>query len=103
VDYQAQGKQVAVLDAPLLLEAGWDARCDIVLMVECPLEVRRQRALARGWTAAQFDDRERAQLPVAEKRQQADVEISNGGSEADLRDRVQDFWTRHVAPKLAEA
>jgi dephospho-CoA kinase len=91
-----EGKPAAVLDAPLLLEAGWTSLCDVVLMVDAPRDLRLQRARQRGWTEAQFSQREAAQWPVDDKRRAADVLISNDGSLPDLRQRVLEFWQRHI-------
>ena len=45
----------AVLDAPLLLEAGWDRLCSTLVFVDVPRDVRLARALRRGWTSEDFD------------------------------------------------
>ena len=52
----------------------------------------------RGWTEAEFDRREAAQVSVDEKRRLADVIISNSGTEDELRQAVRDFWDEHVLP-----
>jgi dephospho-CoA kinase len=85
-----------VLDAPLLLEAGWNSICDIVVMVDARRETRLNRARKRGWSEAHFNEREAAQWPIFEKRRVADVVIANDGTEDDLRRSVQDFWISHV-------
>jgi dephospho-CoA kinase len=95
--YRVAGKPAVVLDAPILLEAGWGPICDIVLMVDSPRELRLERARRRGWTEEEFERRERAQCPVDEKRRAADVVIQNDGSEDQLRRAVVDFWQKHVA------
>jgi dephospho-CoA kinase len=94
----AAGKPAVVLDAPLLLEAGWGPMCDVVVMIDSPREARLERAAARGWSEAEFDEREAAQWSVAAKRQRSDVVIPNLGTESDLRRAVVDFWARHIAP-----
>src|SRR6478672_11811990 len=42
----AAGKPAVVLDAPLLLEAGWGPMCDLVLMIDSPRDFRLERAKA---------------------------------------------------------
>ena len=59
--YRAEGKPAIVLDAPILLEAGWGPLCDVILMVDCPRDVRLKRALRRGWNEHEFERREQAQ------------------------------------------
>jgi dephospho-CoA kinase len=92
------GRPAVVLDAPLLLEAGWGPMCDIVLMVDASRESRLARARTRGWTEAEFNEREAAQWPVEEKRRAARVIIKNDGTEDELRHAVRDFWHRYVLP-----
>jgi dephospho-CoA kinase len=84
---------VAVIDAPLLLEAGWQQGCDIVLFVDSPLADRQQRAKSsRNWTAQDFAIREAAQMPIEEKRRRATQVIANDGTLDELRQRVEEFW-----------
>lgn len=59
---------VVVIDAPLLLEAGWAPLCDVILFIDTPIELRMQRARERGWSGQQFKDREAAQLSLYQKR-----------------------------------
>jgi dephospho-CoA kinase len=93
----AAGKPAVVLDAPLLLEAGWGPMCDLVLMIDSPQESRLARALARGWTEAEFDRREAAQWSPEAKRRHAGVVIPNNGTEVELRNAIADFWAREIA------
>jgi dephospho-CoA kinase len=95
--FAAEGRPAVVLDAPVLLEAGWGPMCDVLLMVDVPREIRLQRARQRGWTEAEFDRREAAQWPVEQKRREAHVVIPNDGSEDELRQAVREFWETHFA------
>lgn len=75
------GEGLAVIDVPLLLETGGEARCDAVLVVTAPAEVQRQRVLARpGMTAEKLDAILSRQMPDAEKRRHAHflVDTSRG-------------------------
>lgn len=87
-----QKSPAVVLDAPLMLEAGWDRMCDSIVFVDVPLQQRLSRALARGWTKEEFDARESAQESLDRKREQADVVIDNSGSPQAARQQVQRFW-----------
>jgi dephospho-CoA kinase len=95
-EYAADGRSAVVLDAPLLLEAGWQPMCDVILMVDASRETRLSRAKLRGWNEAEFDQREAAQLSVDVKRLAADAIVNNDGTEADLRDAVSKFWRQHI-------
>lgn len=92
-----KGVAGAVLEAPLLFEAGWDHRCDRVAMVEAPRAARLGRAATRGWSETQFAAREAAQWPVDEKRRRSDFVIDNSGSVEATRRQVDDLWQRFLA------
>ncbi|MCI0492735.1 MAG: dephospho-CoA kinase [Planctomycetes bacterium] len=96
--FAAEGRPAVVLDAPLLLEAGWGSLCDVIVMVDASRDVRLGRACRRGWTETEFVRREAAQWPVARKRRHADVVIKNDGSEEALRTAVRGCWHTQVAP-----
>jgi dephospho-CoA kinase len=81
-----------IVDAPLLLESGWGDRCDKIIFVEAPYEVRLSRARERGWSEADFAAREAAQKPLDWKRRLADVVIDNSGSAESTRQQVERFW-----------
>lgn len=73
------GNQVVVLDVPLLLEAGWWARCDLIAVVSAPCLVQRQRVLARpGMTGERLRQVLARQMPDVEKRRRADIVIPSG-------------------------
>jgi len=88
----ASGAEVGVLDAPLLLEAGWDKLCSRLIFADAPRDVRRRRALARGWSLEDFEAREAAQESPARKRRCADVVINTSGPLEQTRDQVKRFW-----------
>jgi dephospho-CoA kinase len=89
---EAAGVKVAVLDAPLILEAGWDKLCEKMVFVDAPPEVRLARALARGWTEEDFAARQRAQESLDLKRRRADVIIDNSSSSQRTEAQVERFW-----------
>lgn len=86
-----------VLDAPLMLEAGWDRMCDLVVFVDAPPDLRRSRAVGRGWREEDFAAREGAQESLDRKRARADVVIDNSGSAAATRQQVARVWREAVA------
>ncbi len=74
------GTVALVIDAPLLLEAGLDARCDAVVFVEAPRDLRLARLrAARGWDERELALREESQRPLDEKRARSDHVIRNDG------------------------
>jgi dephospho-CoA kinase len=92
----AIGNSAIVLDAPLLLEADWGSLCDIIVMIDSPRDLRLKRALSRGWSETEFDQREAAQWPPEKKRSLADVVVFNQGTTDDLRVAITDFWVKYV-------
>jgi dephospho-CoA kinase len=77
-----EGTEVAVVEVPLLFEAGSDKVFDTTVAVVTADEVRRQRAAARGH--ALVDEREARQLTQAEKAERAEHVVENDGSVEDL-------------------
>lgn len=86
LEAQAAGHVDAIiLDAAILLEAGWRRFCDFVVMIDVPAELRWQRVQAtRGWTRSEFESREASQLPIADKRAAADFIVKNVGPEDEV-------------------
>jgi dephospho-CoA kinase len=93
----ASGVEIAILDAALLFEAGWDAYCDRVLFVEVPRELRLARARARGWSEEDFASRELRQWPVEEKRRRSDSVLDNSGSIDETQRQVRELWQTWLA------
>jgi len=83
------GVRFIVLDAAVLLEAGWGDACDRIVYVDAPREVRLARVLARGgWTEAEMARREAAQWPAEKRIARADAVILNVGSREQLQTEV---------------
>jgi dephospho-CoA kinase len=78
-----------VLDAAILLEAGWADLCDLVVFVDAPRRERMRRVAAdRGWPEAVVQSREQAQWSCEEKRRRADVVLVNDKGIEHLRQEV---------------
>ncbi|MGC3972068.1 MAG: dephospho-CoA kinase [Pirellulales bacterium] len=92
----AAGKPLIVLDAPVMLKAGWDKLCDILLFIDVPRETRLARAKTRGWSEAEFAAREARQEPVDEKRQLADFVVDNSGSSEGMNLQITRLWPQLV-------
>lgn len=74
--------EVAVVEVPLLFEAGSDKVFDTTVAVVTADEVRRERAAARGH--ALVDEREARQLTQSEKAERAEHVVVNDGSVEEL-------------------
>ncbi|HSS03666.1 MAG TPA: dephospho-CoA kinase [Solirubrobacterales bacterium] len=77
-----QESEVAVVEVPLLFEAGMDGAFDTTVAVIASDVVRRERARARGH--ALVDEREARQLAQEEKAARAEHVVENDGSVEDL-------------------
>lgn len=88
--------RIAVLDAAILFEAGWDRLCDVTVCVTAPRPVRLQRLrAARGWNDEQLAARERAQAGIEQKESKAQIVLVNAGSKEECRssvDRMYQDW-----------
>jgi dephospho-CoA kinase len=88
---------VVVYDIPLLVESDMAAGFDFVLVVETPVEARLARLRERGMTEADARERMAAQASDEQRRAVAAAVIDNGGSLADLKQRVDEVWERLTA------
>jgi dephospho-CoA kinase len=84
----ARTEGIAVLEATLLVEAGWGEGFDALITVEAPRETRIGRAVARGLSRQEAEARLRAQGRSEDRRRAADFVIENDGSLVDLERRV---------------
>ncbi len=88
------GKDIVLLDVPLLYETGGETRVDAVVVVSAPPQDQRVRVLARdGMTAEKFDAILARQTPDAEKRRRADFVIDTGRGLEAARDQVRKVIT----------
>jgi dephospho-CoA kinase len=81
--------QLIVLDAAVMMEAGWDGVCDRLVYIDAPEEERQRRVWTRGWSLEELRARERAQLPLTQKALRADHVIVNAGTLKDLDPQVE--------------
>lgn len=72
---KTEGRELLILDAPLLFEAGWDKNVDYIVFVDAPYEVRLRRVLARGWSRKELDARESNQIALDVKRKHANFVV----------------------------
>jgi dephospho-CoA kinase len=84
--------EVAVVEVPLLFEAGSDAVFDTTVAVVSEDEVRRARAAARGH--ALVDEREARQLTQLEKAERAEHVVRNDGTVEDLERELSELLAK---------
>jgi dephospho-CoA kinase len=102
---QDSAVRLIVLDAAVMLEAGWHGVCDRLVFVDAPREVRWRRVSGqRGWSERELEERERAQLPLTEKAAHADHVLENATTLEDLErqvDQLLHVWGLGPAPHTA--
>jgi dephospho-CoA kinase len=90
-----------VLDAAILLEAGWQNICHVLVFLDTPVEHRLQRvASTRGWTEAQLKSREESQLGLEIKRAACHHVINNSGSETNTVAELHRFLHQFLQNNL---
>ena len=89
---RSKGERVTVLEAAILLEAGWQRLVDEVWNVVADPETARRRLEAKGMAPDQAEARINSQLSNEERARQSDVVIENNGTPAELEGRVQLRW-----------
>ena len=92
----SDGEAFWVVEIPLLFEAGLEKGFDFVVCVGANPRVQLERAMARGMTQAQVDQRIASQLPLDTKISSAHAILWNDGDRAFLSAQVAGLvsWLR---------
>lgn len=87
---EEEGRDMILLDIPLLFETGGEGRVDAVVVVTCAADIQRARVLARpGMTVDKFEMILSRQLPDSEKRRRADYIVDTGEGLEQARAQVR--------------
>lgn len=97
---KAEGVASVVVEAALLIEAGWTPLVDEIWVLTSPIEQVYSRLTGRGMSPEQARARVESQMPQDERVTYADVVIANDGGEAELKSAVKDQWDQRVASKV---
>ena len=94
-EYREQGTRVIVLEAPLLLEAGWTPLVDEVWVTTASESTVLKRLEERtGLSPVESLTRIRSQLSSAERVRRADVVINTDCDLNELKSRVTELWRK---------
>jgi dephospho-CoA kinase len=85
---------VAVVEAALLVEAGYVKHLDRLVVAWCRPEQQMQRLLARGMSREQIEQRMAAQMPLDEKRRRADEVVDCSVTLEETRGQVERLVTK---------
>ena len=90
VQYQNEGVRLAILDVPLLYEAGWDKECDEVWVVHLKYGRQINRLMERNnLTLEEAESRIKAQISGKTRRKLADVVIDNNDSKSSTQKQIK--------------
>lgn len=90
---ERRGEKVCIADIPLLFEVLDPADFDVIVLVDAPEAVRRERlARERGLSAEETDDLIGAQMPSRLKRGKSHIVIDNEGTMEALEGKAREAW-----------
>jgi dephospho-CoA kinase len=90
---RAPNPPIVVMEAAILIEAGWNALADRVIVVTAQPSVQTARLMAGfGWTPPQAEARLRSQLPQNTRLRFADHRIEGDAPLDQVRRQVEALW-----------
>ena len=100
-ELREQEVEVAVVEAALLIEAGWTYLVDEVWVTSAPEEVVVSRVRERS-NLSESDIRSRigSQMPAEERLNHADVVVENAGGREELEARVEALWKERLKERV---
>ena len=104
---RADPHAIAVVEAALLIEAGFDEKLEYLVVTWCTPEQQLARLTdpgqGRGLSAEQARQRIAAQMPIEEKRQRADAVIDCSGSLEHTRAQVISLFAKLKAMEAGKS
>lgn len=85
---------VIVVDAPLLIETGFDKNMDMVVVIHSDSAKQIERAAKRGFTEKEAVRIINSQLTASEKIKKADFVIENNGTKGKIKKGAEELWIR---------
>ena len=89
---KCRGDRILVNEIPLLFEVLDPNDFDLVVLVDAPKGLRRERLLYRGLSEDEADRLIASQIPPEQKRHRCDIVIENGGTLDQLCRASQHAW-----------
>lgn len=101
---RSQGIQVAVVEAALLFEAGWETLVDEVWTTASPLESVFQRLMSRkGLDEEEVRKRLASQMDIQDRLDRSDVVVDNSAGVAALEETVRSLWESRIKGRIEQA
>lgn len=96
--FKKEGHKAVILDAPLLIECGWESMADTVWVVYVTPQVQLERLMKRN----NYDEqtarmRIASQLSLETKKKKADTVIDNSGTMEDSLRQIDTAWEKLIA------
>jgi dephospho-CoA kinase len=88
------GKNLAVVDGPLLYETDLHKSLDKIVVVSTETEKIKERLRLKGLSDNDIDMRMSNQIPLKEKEKRADFVVFNNGTKRDLKREVEGLLRR---------
>ncbi|WEV50568.1 dephospho-CoA kinase [Lactobacillus sp. ESL0731] len=86
------GKQLIIVDAPVLFESGGQKYCDQTLLIAIPEEMQIERLMQRDQLTRQAAlNRIKSQMPLAQKIKLADYVVTNTGTIEELEAKLAEL------------
>ncbi len=97
-DVEGKGQLIAIVEAAVLIEAGWESLFDEVWVVTADEEEIISRLANRnGLSREDSQKRINSQMTSIERSAHGDVVINNTGSVEDLKENVESLWAQRVS------
>ena len=96
---KGDGVSTVVVEAALLIEAGWTPLVDEIWVLTSPMEQVYSRLTGRGMSSEQARARIESQMPQEERVTHAAVVVVNDRGESELRSAVREQWDQRVASR----
>ena len=90
--YRQQDADLVVIEAPLLIEAGWVTIVDRVWVITADRDIILARLEKAGVPREEAMARIRSQLPDKERLKRADVTINNDYGLEELKQKIANLW-----------
>jgi len=90
---EIEGLKLFIVDAALLLEAGFIEFFNSILLITADKSIRIERILNRkNIPEDQIEKRMALQMPELEKKKLANTTIENNGTLSDLHEKLENYW-----------
>lgn len=95
IDCASVGHKAVVLDAPLLVETGFDSTCSVLIYVDAKSDIRKKRAeVGKDLSGLDLESREKFQISLDKKSEMSHHAIDNNSSENLTFQQVSEIWVK---------